>query len=284
MTPAPVIKKFLTEPINQGTTNQGEVQFHSICAEFRTMYLIGETFGLTITGFDEISPKAKRQTDCDIVAEFKDEKLYFEAKAKCNEVSQSLPDALIEALNTIESRYTLTPELRDRSYNCENMDTLLGKIRDHITEFENQKESGSSNEDNEPMPYCDEEINIYFAIKKYDEPTCTTTLFDCDVLDDVHSYIFEEGKSGKDGKPMIPKIKQAQNKGADYLVCRVNPRDKLNDVVSYCFKSVKPQTDRTCYCGDTRLGILRGVILFSDYDNYVIINNLNSETQQWLYK
>lgn len=278
------MNKFLTESINRGTTNQGEVQFHSICAEFRAMYLVGEILGLSITGFDEISPKAKGQSDCDIVAEFRGERLCFEVKAKCKEASQSLPDALVAALNMVESVYTLTPKLRSRSYNCEDMETLLEKIKKHIANFESQKESDYSTGDDLPIPYVDEDIYIQFAIKEDDEPTCTATLFDCDAMDDVCSYLLEEGKPGKVGKPMTPMIQQAQDKGADYLVCRVRPWDELDKVVNHCFENVDQQTNRTYSCGDERLGIIRGIILFSDYDNYVIINNLNAGTKQWIKK
>jgi len=272
---------FLTQPIMKKETNEGGRQWHSICGELRAIYLLGKILGLPIIGYDQNSPRSSRRSNnCDIVVEIDGEQVFVELKSKCSEVSQALPIILQKALDNLDPRYTLTAQLLKRDYDCNNLDSLIKKIKDHIADFHKWKKEGFHLSEDLPYPYGDEEIYINFFDKRQISPG--SEYYEPDSIEDICNFLFESKKSTKTGELMVPMVQKAQKKGADYLICRIHGCDLFNEIVNECFDEVKLSRGLTYVSGDSRLGSLRGVILFAIQDKFCIINNSNAVIKNWI--
>lgn len=274
-------RDFINRSIDKGNMNEGIRQWASVCAEFGAIRLIGKELGLPIIGFEQISPKAQNpERDCDIVAILNGKYTFFEVKRKGDEDSQIIPERLSTALQNFSNPYSLVPDLIKRDYDCSNLDDLLKSLENHINEFQLLKKEGLYSNQDTPSPFVNSEIEVHFLKKSDIDSNCQ--FFAPTSIEDIHSFLFETGRIGKDGKPMIPKVIDAEEKGADYLICRVPDNDPWDEIVDGCFKQLSYRNDLTFFTKDENLRTLSGIVLFAKYNNFCIINNLNSGKKNWL--
>jgi hypothetical protein len=268
---------FLREP--HGLRNDAEIQWASTCAELGAVCLLGRELSLRILRFDACSPRRSRpESNCDIVACLNGQATFFEVKRNSKEVAQSLPARLQEALDTYECPYSLTGELHDRRYDCSNLPELLTAIGEYLDMFHEWKQENIV-ADHRPPPFTSGGVSVHFLKK----PSCGS-FFEPTSRADLRSYLLESEHPGKDGKK-IPKVREAQEKGAHYLMVQVPSWEGLPTLAGGCFGNLKPAsetTERTYWSEDERLGSLSGLVLFSRYDNFIVINNSNSGELNWL--
>lgn len=264
------------KPLGQKTTNERRVQWASSCAELGAIYLLGKTLDIVIIGFDQKSPQATRpNSNCDVLVTINGHLTFIEVKRNAAEDKQELPELLEESLAALALPYSMTTELVDRYYDCSNLSVRLSELTQHVKIFENSRKS--ARRARQPPPFnAGDDFRVVFGAKSDDPmalafflPVFTTQL---------KSYLVGSAATGKDGKPMPSMATQAAAKGADYLFCRIPTWNRSwQEIVDECFVSVTYRGGRTFFTTDSGLLNLRGVVLFSSYDNFCIVNNLNKD-------
>jgi len=272
--------------VGPATTNAGAVQWAGVRAELEGICLLGRTLDLPIVGFDEHFSRALRaNSDCDVVVLVNGNRTYVEIKGKAAEDEQrSLPRRLDACLVQLQSElpYDISVELRNPRYDCSDLDSLPAKVKEWPEIHRLLQEQGLS--DSEEMPPMGGPICINFHAKSDPPPRGIPVHFDPDgAIDAKGDYNLKPWLVGPgDGKSKIPMVEQAHAKGADYLLCRVSGWDGWEEIVRNCFGSVSWKTRRTCFASDVALSGLRGVVLFSDYDDFSIVNNPSTEGGSWI--
>lgn len=273
---------FLNKPINNRNTNIGGIHWQSICAELVAIYLLGKELELAIVGFDQTSPAAIRKgSDCDIIASVNGKHTFFEVKRNSQSESQYLPDSFRETLDNFESPFVLAAQLVKRDYNCDNLPSLLENLKLHVDKFGRQlgRSFVENNEDVLPF-YEDSDIVVRFLDEKYERGF---HYLDPPIIENISSFLLISDRIGRDGEPMKPKVKEAEEKGADYLICRVPSHDSLNAIVECCFEKIVDSSGKlTYYIEDSRIENLCGIILFHRFDRFCIINNINADIKNWI--
>ena len=74
---------------------------------------------------------------------------------------------------------------------------------------------------------------------------------------------------------MVPMVRQAQEKGADFLMCRIPGWDDLEEVAEAVFQGTDQRSPRLYTSKDRRLGSLSGGVLFNRYNVFVTVENLH---------
>jgi hypothetical protein len=283
------------KPVGPDTTNARTVQWASLCAELGGIYLLGKTLGLATLGFDQHSPRGRRaNSNCDVLVNVNGRHVYVEIKRKAAEDKQSLPKRLEDGLFHLQHKlpYGISVMLRDRDYDCSDLDLRLAAVEDHVERFQQLKAEGVWAEEETPAPLGGPFI-IFFHDKS-DEPPGRVSehvivdrvtgraVFDPECTDNLTPYLVGPARIGRDGERMVPMVEQAIEKGADYLLCRVSSGDGWPEIVEQCFGHVTYTTNRTCFAADESLRGLRGVVLFSRYDDFCIVNNSSVEAEACL--
>jgi len=267
--------------------NSREVDFAGLLAEFEAMRLIGKGLGLTIVGLEQAPPESQKK--CDIVAALNGTETFFEVKNRSAVHTQKPPGALQQAVREAGLPFDGRPEWFGGQKNFTSADATQIKAasRQHIKEFQ----QGTNRRRKSPAPlYWPEiakvdrykkQVVVYFKPRK---PTSNPSgyLADVDLIKDYCSYILGTGKSGKDGRRMSPMVQAAENKGADYLVCRVAGWPALTNIVEGCFQSIRRSSPSVCYSCDPRLGALSGVLLFTSHDKFLVVNNSINKKKNWI--
>jgi hypothetical protein len=252
-----------TEPIDRRDTNSGKVSWASICAELGATRLIGDQLGLQITGFDQVSPQVRHGTrDCDIRAMVGNTPTDFEVKRHSVDDTRILPDALAEMVSDLG--LVSSVELKDTRYRCSDLPALRDHILRHLAKFPNRPRL--------KLP----EMTISFRDQGIANGQANGVCFDWEPasIGDIRSWILETDKVGRNGKPMVPMVKQAEAKGADYLVCRVEGWDSLDEIAEGVFSSTDRISDKTYEASDPKLGRdIMGIILFHRFDSFIVVNN-----------
>ncbi|MBN2520089.1 MAG: hypothetical protein JXB17_06270 [Bacteroidales bacterium] len=273
------VNELLIYPSYKGFTNEGDVQWASNSAEISAIYLLGEILKVNITGFNKSSPKSvKKNSNCDILGKYLEDDLYFEIKRICKEEKQILPYSLQSALDKVRGKYRPVAQLLNRNYNSINNNLIVKNIENHIRKFEVSDENNINHSvKNGPLPYSNNDIQVLFFKKGTLDDGMQ--FIDPVSVNDICSYLLSSDRIGKNGTPMIPMVKQAENKGADYLVCRVPDWSDytFKEIVKKCFKEIKIEKECEYIVDDYRFGNLTGIILFNRYDKFAIINNINSK-------
>lgn len=278
------LKDITNKPVGTPRTNNREIQWASLCAEFGAICLLGKTLGLEIVGFDQVSPRSSRpNANCDIVAVVNGENKYFEVKRNAAEDKQTLPELLEQRLEQLqrEISFGMTPELVDRNYDCTDLDEKFCRLKDHVAQFQQQKDQGHRT-GRHPPGFRDTAFEVLFHEKgtlayeggHYFSPVDFEALA---------KKLRGPGGTGRDGGPMIPMVKQAAEKGGDYLVCRV-PKwgHPWSEIVGKIFDPFSHDHGVTYLSKDPRLNPLEGVVLLAQYDDFCIVNNLRAKTWNWL--
>jgi len=257
--------KLAGEPVERPNTNRGILSWAGICAELGAIRLLGKELRLKLTGFDAASPRrVRKKSDCDIRANVEGASLYFEVKRNAKEDAQMIPTKLAEALAEIGRKhgFSLVPQLKIREYDCQNLDAVLSKIEAQII--------------HKPYTPMIDLPELEVMVEKETPQIHGVHFFSTPLPRDVSSWLIEEGHIGKDGKPMTPMAKQAQNKGADYLMCRVPAWDSLHTIINRSLSPVTRIKDHIYESADPRLGTLSGIVFFHKYDRFSIVNRSNS--------
>lgn len=274
-------KDLKEKPLGPKTTNERRVQWASSCAELGAIYLLGKTLDIVIIGFDQKSPRATRSdSNCDVLVAINGQLTFIEVKRNAAEDKQALPEFLKESLAALALPYSMSTELVNRKYDCSNLSARLAELTQHVRMFENSCKTGRMAR--QPTPFdAGDDFRVVFGAKSDDPmalefclPVFTTEL---------KPYLVGPGATGKDGKPMKPMTTQAAEKGADYLFCRTPTWGRSwEEIIDECFVSVTYRGGRTFFTTDSGLLDLRGIVLFSCYDNFCIVNNLNAKDGAWL--
>lgn len=256
------------------TSNQGHRAWSSVMAELGATWIVGRALKMEITGFEATSPRAEGNRTCDIEAatESSGDPVYFEVKGNQKETSQKLPRDLRSAINRAAKPFAVSPRLKARGYDCSNLEELEESIQDHVAEFERQKQIGLAVGQNLPMRYKDDHVELFF----YEERGFASWSVEPLSTADIRSQLLESGKKGREGTPMIPLVKQAEAKGADFLAYFVEPWGSFEEVVDECFETATQVARLRWMSNDDRLGTLSGVILFRHHEEFNIVENASA--------
>lgn len=274
------LKEIKNNPIIDYEKNTGLVQWASICAEVGAIRLLGKELNIELTGFNQHSPKADSVgSECDIRGKWNNHVLYFEVKRNCKEDTQTLPDKLQSTLDNFDGPYVLAAQLLNRKYDSSNIGQLLIDIKAHIREFEETIKKYNLRTPKTPWPFSNKDIQIHFL-----DPNKASSgwhYLDPVSVNDICSFLLSPDRLGKDGKPMVPKVKQAAIQGADYLVCKIPDWSdySFSIIVNKCFENVIYENDDEYIVRDSRFENLAGIILFNRYDKFSIINNYDNKKE-----
>jgi hypothetical protein len=190
-------------------------------------------------------------------------------KRKAAQDKQDLPETLERALGELELSYNICGvELLNRDYDCRDLDMAVTKIKKHAEKSYSCAEI--------PGPFMTADFRIYFG----DGPNTPRInhLFNPVFSDDLAPHLL--GPSSKSS--MIPMVDQARDKGANYLFCRTPGWEDWTTVAEECFSDILYSNGRTYFTKDLRLHNLHGIVLFSRYDDFCIVNNVNLGNGAWL--
>jgi len=79
-------------------------------------------------------------------------------------------------------------------------------------------------------------------------------------------------------------VREAEKKGADYLVCRLSEAGlpSLRNIVEVCFQQIQTSSPFVYYSYDPRLRAMSGVLLFTSHDKFLVVNNSNAKKKNWI--
>ncbi len=281
------LKDLACKAVDCPDSNDGYIQWASICAELGALHLLGRELGLEIIGFDQPSPRRRKQgTDCDFVARLADRpELFAEVRRRAKQDTFTLPAALKKRLQILnqELLYSFTPELQRRPFrvSADELNLIELALRQHLEAFDASKVGASWRASRRPPPLSVHDVHFTFhdksKLKKgaghYGAP---------DRPQDIEAWLFGHGIPGKDGKPKVPMVQAALGKGADWLACRVPDIDPLDTLVEECFRDRQRVSTFTFESADPRLADLAGVVLFARHDVFRIVQNSRSDPQRLL--
>ena len=275
-------REIKTKLIQNPSSINGEIQWASICAELTAIQLVFKKYGVEISGFDQHSPRSlKENNDCDFSGIWQGETLYFEVKNNSKEESQDIPQILLDELKQIKWGYTLFIEAKCRYLKITNTNKIIQDIKKHIADHNEWKNkyvpSGV-----ELFPgkfHTDKFIIRFLPQSKYVD---SLRYFTPPSLQDICSFLF--GVNMPNNSTMTPKIEEARQKGADYLICRLPRFQEFHEIIDKCFKLIKKK-EKSIYIvsGDLIKGIV-GVILFNKKGEHCLILNADDNQKWYLQK
>ncbi|MCK4295819.1 MAG: hypothetical protein KAX28_04080, partial [Candidatus Marinimicrobia bacterium] len=200
-------------------------------------------------------------------------------KRNSKEDTQTLPDELRSTLDNFDCPYVLSAQLLNRKYDSSNIKQLPIDIKAHILKWEETKKEYNLKNLKTPWPFSNKDIRIHFLDPN--EASSGWHYLDPVSVNDICSFLLSSDRIGKDGKPMVPMVKQTAIKGADYLVCRIPDWSdySFSMIVHKCFEKVIHENDDEYIVKDSRFENLAGIILFNRYDKFSIINNYYSKKE-----
>ncbi len=167
--------------------------------------------------------------------------------------------------------YQATPTIRSKNYSPAELEEDAARICDHVRRFQDAVASGQSQRRESPEPYCSKSVEVLFG----SEPGQPGHFFSPDSIEDICSYLLGAEGTAEEESQKVPKIKEADmGKGADYLVCQVPGWDNWPALVNRCFRKTTSLSEKEFVSRDSRLGGLKGVVLFTDrHDNFCVVYN-----------
>lgn len=251
------------------------VNWAAFCAELGAIYLLGDRLALPIVGLDQPSPRSPTR-NCDVTAEVKGRFKFFEVKRRSTEDLQIPPPLLTQRLSELDLPYKLSIQLIKRDYDCHDLDKKLQLLQEHLDFYCDDENRDLWHPCSEfPPSFGGGAFRVEFLDGALDGTTNNGFAEHVDPMspDEVSSWLLETGKLGRDGGPMIPMAQQAAAQGADYLMSRVEPEGSWTEFVEEVFPNARPIGSRAFSVDDPALDGLHGIILFSRYDNFFIINS-----------
>lgn len=262
------IRTRCTGPPNR---NKHLVHWAAFCAELGAIYLLGGQLGLRILGLDRSSPRAPTR-NCDVMAEVEGRPKYFEVKRRATEDLQIPPPLLSQRVSQLRLPYKLAIELHDSQYDCQDLETQLEKLREHLDFFDRHEDRDLWLQgDTVPPAFDAPGFSLWFH--EGDPEGDIAEHFEPMTGPELRSWLLEEGRPGRDGVPMVPKVRQAYDQGADYLISRLEPGGSWSAFVEEIFPNARPIGTGAFLVDDPALAGLQGIILFSKYDSFCIINS-----------
>lgn len=275
-------------------------KWYQLLSEVETFYLLHNKFGLNVIGYEQ-APINKTP---DFEIKLGNESVYFEVKFKASQVTQRIPPKFDELLDKIEkghrNRYRITlmevenSEDREKCPNYqklfskyllspENLNIIEKEINGHLNVLNRNKilerKDRHSSRCVVPIKAGVEAIDIHFSItpKQANSASKRTWHFKNDKIDDIKSWLFGEKES------KTPMVKEAESKGADYLVCFFpfwrNSDETFADYIKPLFSDIQLLKSPFAISKDKNLGQLSGIVLISQKgsltNNYVIVSNTN---------
>ena len=271
------LNKIGRQLVKNARKNDAGVQWDALCAEIYGVYLLGKTLGLEILGLEEVSPRTLRpNADCDIVAAVNGEATFFEVKRNSAEGKQAPPGLLEEGLRELESRlaFSMTVQLFDQNYDCSDLNGKLKQIENHVVAFERNRRLGGLLGQNAPISFEDSTLRVVFHSRREGRIGCHYV--SPRWSPELSKYLLGPGDIGADGTPMIPKVQEAIEKGADYLMCCAPNWKGWPEIVEGCFQYSIWTEGVTYFADDLRFGTLSGIVLFACHDDFCIVNSLRS--------
>lgn len=267
------IRELREKPV-KGAGNDGEVSWIAICAEIEAAYILGRQLSVHIKGFEKKSPKCMSDATCDFLVDIDGRNVYCEVKCLAKEERQSLPQNLEVALKGVCSHYRLFVELQDRNFKCEDPSDIVKSIQRHI---EQGVPDSSIVLDGIKVTFIEKGEGI-------SEDHGFVEIYDPTGNEDIHSWFGKESRVGRSGTPMVPMLRQAEHKGADYLMARIplwlrpsqKREDKIDEIIVTLFQGSKKVGEYTYESKSPILGkSLAGVVLFSSSCMFRIVNNIS---------
>jgi len=248
------------------------IALESICTEIKACWLLHEYFSVSITGFDEHSPKATNpNNNCDLRISVQNEPLYIEVKRKCSDESQDVPPGVINIIEKANLGYSLGIETKPKKRFNLNPDEFLGIIEKHLSDCKEWMEKYVPAKHRVMKNYENDEMIVRFF--QTDGFSSVVRHFTPSTIPDICSYLLVSGTIGQNGKEMIPMVKLAIEKGADYLMCMIPHWHNLDELIQYCFSSQNHVSKYEITVWDGRLDGLQGLILFDKKNEFRIIYN-----------
>ena len=286
-------------------------KWYQLLSELETFYLLHNKFGMNVVGYEQV-PVGKKNKSPDFEIKLGNESVYFEVKFKASQVTQRIPQKLDEFLDKIEeehgNKYRITlmeVENSEDRETCPNYQKLFSKylllpenlniiekeIKDHLNVLNKNKKLERKDRHSSRcivlIKAGVEAIDIHFSIKlKLKNHGIRISCFRPDNIYDIKSWLFEE----QEGK--TPMVKEAESKGADYLVCFIPFWEDIDetfyDYVTPLFSDIQKFKPNITISRDVNLRNLSGVILMSQKgsltNNHVIVSNANitPKIKDWL--
>ncbi len=270
--------------------------WHSLLAELESFYLLHYKLCVNVTAYEPDVDGQKKKPE--FSATINNQTVYFEVKDKCSEVVQQVPEKINRLFDEVEKKYhdkyqiviTEVEGLRYRDIEGhENMIIIEKAVKERLTTLEYYKvlERPDRSSSTVDIPIGNGRVIVSIRKKdnqKYDRPEYFTP----DGIDDIRNWLFEGGCiSRRTSKSMVPMVKQAEAKGADYLLCRI-PFRPFYDDVKPLFSDLTLIRSNYAKSNDQNLGTkLSGIILLSSYgslsDDFFIVDNTNirSKIKNW---
>jgi hypothetical protein len=248
------------EPAGPPSKNTRGIKWASHCAEIGAICLLGQELGLRILGFDQRSPRATRpDKNCDVAAEVEGSPTFFEVKRRSVEDLQIPPPLLRARLLQLDLPYSLSVEMIDPDYDCGDLDERMEEMAEHLV-FMHDPDNKDLwwQGDTVPPAFPTKAFIVWFHEK--DKDFGLVEHFEPASEADIKSWL--RGKT-----------KEASEKGADYLTARVPSSGPWGDLVNECFDFATQDGPRSYSVRDAALSGLRGLILFSRYDRFCIVND-----------
>lgn len=215
------------------------------------------------------------------MAEVGGDQTFFEVKRRTAEDMQTPPQLLVDRLLELNPPYSLVIEMLDVNYDCQNIDAELNALVKHIESMEDaDAKTLWWAEDKAAPPFSTPGFRVWFHEKG--EKLIVGEFFEPTFPEDIRGWLLEPKVSSKDGKPMKPMVAQAREKGADVLMCRVTPWGPWEELVQTCFGPIQQEGAKTFSAVHPALEHLRGVILFSRYDEFRVVNNRRTQRSLWI--
>lgn len=258
---------------NRGNRTINEyIALESICTEIKACWLLHDYFSVSVTGFDEHSPKATNpNNDCDLKISVQNEPLYIEVKRKCSDESQDVPPGVINIIEKANLGYSLGIETKPKKRFNLNPDEFLDIIKTHLSCCTKWMENNVPAKHRVMKNYENDEMIVRFF--QTDGFSSVVRHFTPSTIPDICSYILGSGKIGKGGDEMKPKVREAIEKGADYLMCMVPHWYNLDELIRHCFSSQNHISKHEITVCDCKLDGLQGLILFDKNNGFRIIYN-----------
>lgn len=266
--------------------------WHSLISEFAAFYLLHKKCGLNVHEYEPSIPGQSKTPDFSVKKN--DDWVYFEVRDRCGVVVQFVPKKLKKLLDEIEKHHAhckITPDFIDQNFKSYNLaeDEILEQIKAGLeNKLKVLNKAGSSISSSVVVnTKCGKIRFIITELKDKKEPRLSYFYpYPADSIDNVRKWLFEEDISTRDGKKKTPQVKIAEEKNADYLMCRIPFYRHGNETfVSYIkplFSDIKLKNSNLAFSGDPKLGTkLSGLIFFTSLgplsDTYIIINNTSVE-------
>ena len=292
------IEEILKRPISDPNGNAGIVAWHNILAELTALYILSNKLNLKVTGLERVSHRYSVQNrgKCDFRVENNHREIYFDVKDKSSELKQTPPPRLDRKLKEIKSPFVISPQLRNRNYKCDNLDQKIETIKNGINQ--KKKEAAQLKRPLYGFRLDLEDFEVFLTPKNKDlaDNYYGSDFFNPDdSIEDSSNWLFGENSKVKESEPKKPMVKIAEEKGADYLMCLINPWigngiKTFDDFIKGLFSNnvktayiLKPTSEkckriRIYESTDIRLGTkISGIIIFLSKGHFRIINNLNSK-------